>query len=263
MLIPPPYPRPVSSACAYGRLAIPDLPWVVGAPALVLTKVDSFRGMFTCVRNAGHTSTLTRYLPRVNHSGALIAADINRLENLILTDIASVVAGGPPYAAHPLLPHIAVGIHLWGGRMGRGAFHPRHGGFFACFPLPVYSTIVGLILSHPAGVPLPGGNWPAILVAKAGLKEIGVSFLTKHLSFWTRAGGVSIQLPILDNVVKKTFIDPHRPPHWNDYVPFVNQLSTDRTTLALRPGLGAISITDMERQLFNWANSPASGAWDR
>ena len=148
--------------------------------------------------------------------------------------------------------------------MGKKAFHPANGGFFACCPMAVYSNIIALLLGHPAGVPVPGGNWPAICAARGGLNQIGVSFLTKHLSFWSRAAGSPIHLPILDSVVHETFIDPHRPqPTWLDYVPYVNQLAADKATLALRPGLGAITITDIERQLFNWANSPAAGAWHR
>lgn len=264
MLIPPPYPVPVVVACPYGQLAIPDLPWLAGTPPLALSTMASFRAMFTVVQRAGYGATLARYLPHVPHAGALVAADINALETAIDADIASAVVGGPPGATHSLLPHIAVGIHLWGGRMGRAAFLSARGGFTASCPMLLYADVVRLLLTHPAGVPLPGGNWPAILAAKAGFNKIGISFLSKHLCFWSRAPGAPIRLPILDRLVQHSFIGPYKSaPTWREYVPYVNQLYADTATLALRPGLGAVTVTAVERQLFNWLRSTPASAWLR
>ncbi len=264
MLIPAPFASPVKSVCPHGRLAIPDLHWTVGVPPLALASMGSFRAMFTVVQNAGHGATLARYLAGKANARELFAGDINALGTAVMADIATVVAGVPPFAAHPLLPHIAVGIHLWGGRMGRAALNLAHGGFFACCPLPAYGDLVQLLLTHPRGMALPGGNWSALMAASAGLSRIGVSFLTKHLSFWSRAAGAPIRLPILDRMVKETFIDPDRPtPVWADYASYVNELEADRAILAARPGLAGITLHDMERQLFNWIKSHARAAWVR
>jgi hypothetical protein len=263
MLILPPYPDPVSLIQPHGHLAIPCLPWVVAVPNLELAKMGSFRAMFTTVQGAHFEATLTRYLPHVPTSAALVPADINLLEAGVMADITAIIHAGQPYGANPLLIHVAAGIHLWGGGMGRGAF-VRGGGFAANCPLHAYGQLVHLIMTHPSGVPLPGGNWPLIRRLNAQFSQFGPAFYTKHLSFWSRAPGAPIRLPILDRVVKGKFIDPNRPtPAWSDYVPYVTELHADCLALASVKGLAGITITDMERQLFNWANSPDASAWIR
>lgn len=263
MIILPPYPAPVSLLQPHGHLAIPCLPWVAAVPGLVLARMSSFRAMFTIAQGAHYGATLTRYLPHVLTSSALVPADINLLEAGIMADIATIVLAGGPFHANPLLTHVAAGIHLWGGRMGRGAFFSG-GGFAANCPLHSYGQLVHLIMTHPVGVPLPGGNWPLILHMNALFSQFGPAFYTKHLSFWSRAPGAPIRLPILDRIVKSKFIDPNRPkPEWCDYVPYVTELNADCAALGAVMGHAGITITDMERQLFNWANSPAAVAWVR
>ena len=264
MLIPPPYPNPVTGVCPHGSLAIPDLSWSsqVAPLAAAVMGMSSFRGMFTLVGNHGHRGTLARYLPRVSASSALVPADIHVLESAILADIHSVLTTGVPYHANPLLPHIAVGIHLWGGRSGRGAFIGA-GGFTLSCPMPAYANMIHLLRTHPAGTALPGGNWPGFFAMPGSFPRIGVAFLTKHLAFWSRAAGSPLELPVLDRVIFQTFITPGRAPNWRDYVPYVNQLDADRARISARPGLAGITISAMERELFNWANSPAATGWIR
>ena len=264
MLIPRPHPTPISTVCPYGTLAIPDLSWATGTPPLILARMGSFRAMFTNVSKAGYTATLRHYLPHVRSSAGLTPNDINVLETGIMADIASVLASGAIAPANPILSYIAVGIQLWGGNAGRGAFKTPPGFAVSC-PLGTYAKMINLLMAHPAGLPLPGGNWAAIFALRVAFTGIGVSFLTKHLSFWSRAPGSPIRLPILDSIVKKIFIDP-RPkklPVWADYVPYVTELDRDQAMIAARPGLTGITVSDMERQLFNWANSPAAIGWHR
>lgn len=151
MLILPPYPDPVSLIQPHGHLAIPCLPWVVAVPNLELAKMGSFRAMFTTVQGAHFEATLTRYLPHVPTSAALVPADINLLEAGVMADITAIIHAGQPYGANPLLIHVAAGIHLWGGGMGRGAF-VRGGGFAANCPLHAYGQLVHLIMTHPSVV---------------------------------------------------------------------------------------------------------------
>jgi len=263
-LIQPPYPKSISTVYPHGHLAIPDLQWVAVTPPLVLAKMGSFRAMFTTVSNAGYTATLHHYLPHVGSSDALIANDINVLETGIMADIGTVISSGPIMPTNPLLSHIAVGIQFWGGNAGRRAFN-KAGGFAVSCPLGVYAKMINLLMAHPVGVALPGGNWAPIFSTRTAFPGIGVSFLTKHLSFWSRAPGSPIHLPILDSIVKKIFIDPRlkRLPTWSDYVPYVTELYSNKAIIAARTGLSGITVSDMERQLFNWANSPAAGGWLR
>ena len=140
------------------------------------------------------------------------------------------------------------------------------GGFAVCCPLADYGALIDLLMTHPVGVALPGGNWPQIFNMVNGVPHtfphIGVSFMTKHLSFWSRASNSPIRLPILDKVVYNTFIRPNRVPRWVDYVPYVTQLNADRVIVSERPGQRSITLSEMERQLFNWAN-PVPNSWVR
>lgn len=262
MLIPYPYPNPVSTISPHGSLAIPDLKWSSSVAPLAVSDMSSVRGMFTVVANHGHSATLNRYLPHVPNSSHLVLSDLHILETALLTDINAVLAAGAPYHSNPLLQHIAAGIHLWGGRTGRGAFIGA-GGFAASCPMTTYANMLDQLRTHPVGVALPAGNWPNIFNICQSFSNIGVAFMTKHLAFWSRALGSHLELPILDSVIFRTFISPGRVPTWADYVPYVNQLHADRATISVRSGLAGISISAIERALFNWANSPGAAHWNR
>ncbi len=263
MLIHSPYPNPVSDICPIGQLAIPDLEWVVVSPPLVLQKISSFRGMFTCLKNRGFNAILEHYFPQVELAINLEQNHINTLEVALMNDINSVIINEPPYEQNPLLQCIAVGIQLWGGITGRNAF-VKNGGFQNNFSMQVYAHLIELLMTHPAGVPLPYGNWQAVMDSFDQFHHIGVSFMTKHLSFWSRADDCSIQLPILDRIVKAKFINPNSDnPVWNDYVRYVVALNEEKAALTARQNLAEITIYGMERQLFNWANLPNLLDWHR
>jgi hypothetical protein len=262
MIIKKPYPQPISKICPKGLLAIPDLDWVSGLQPLKLASLKSLKGMFTTLANRKYKSTLDRYLPNVPTSRDLRLDDINRLEIGILRDINVALRSGSRCRSDPILPCIAAGIHLWGGQSGRNAF-VRGGGFDANLPKDSYGRLVELLMTHPKDVALPNGNWPAISEIGSQLSNIGVSFLTKHLSFWSRAIESPFHLPILDRIVFQKFVNPSRLPSWKDYVPYVEAINAERDVLAKRPGLGAITIIDMERQLFNWAGSVDALDWKR
>jgi hypothetical protein len=218
--------------------------------------------MFTNVLKAGYRGSLAHYLPHVTGSASLQAGDLHILETGILNDINTVMAAGVPCQPNPLLQHIAVGIHLWGGNTGRNAF-VRDGGFALNCPLQDYAGMVELLMTHPKGVPVPHGNWRGIFAKLSCFRNIGVAFLTKHLAFWSRAAASPLEFPILDSVIIQTFIAPGKLPTWKDYVPYVTALQKERSIIACRPGLTGISILSMERQLFNWANSGAANSWER
>lgn len=259
MLIPTPYPHPVSALLPYGHLAIPDLAWLAPTPPLALTNTQSIQSMFTLLRNRGHAATLAHYLPNVGAANAITQAEIVTLESNILEKITEVIAGGLPY--NPVdLTHIAIGIHLWGGNTGRGPF-VRGGGFVTNFPIQVYSNIVDLIVNQPPAHPVMG-NWDAIVAHQHHFYGLGISFFTKHLSFWSRMSPYSIRFPILDKFIKNKFIHPTIPPKWNDYPHYLEELNADLVLLRGRAGLGMMSIHSMERQLFNFILAGNLG-WSR
>jgi hypothetical protein len=219
--------------------------------------------MFTRVCNAGHGATLQHYLPGRFTSNDIGNDDINELEAGIMRDIGVVIEAGAPYAAHSLLPMIAVGIQLWGGKMGAQAFE-RNGGFAVNCPMESYGYLVDLIVNQPEGGVEPDVDWEAVKRAEAGFDHIKISFLSKHISFWSRGPGVPFSLPILDSIVMEKFIDPNKAPSWEVYGDiYVPQLYADRNELAATPALAGITVAAMERRLFNWLNTSAVDTWHR
>jgi hypothetical protein len=260
MLIPQPYPVPVHAVVAHGHLAIPDLAWVAPTPPLALINMQPIRSMFTLLMNRGHAATLAHYLPHVGTANAFTPADAVTLETNILTEISEVIAGGLPY--NPVdLTHIAIGIHMWGGNTGRGPFVRGGGGFLANFPIQIYGDIVDLIVNHPPADPVLG-NWHTIVALRHHFYGLGISFFTKHLSFWSRMSPHAIMFPILDKVIKNNFIHPNITPNWNDYPRYLAELNADLALLKARAGLAMMSIHSMERQLFNFTLAAAPG-WFR
>jgi hypothetical protein len=263
MLISSPYPNPISTVVKYGTLAIPDLNWVASTPTLALSSgAGTLPAMFTTLEGRGFGETLKHYLPHVTSSHQISGSDLTLLETEIMRDINIVVSSGKPYQQHDLLPHIAVGIHFWGGNSGRNAF-VRGDGFFSNCPVNDYANMVESLISQPGGAMLPAGHWDTVYNYAANFTYIGVSFATKHISFWSKATISSIRLPILDSIIYQKFISPNDLPQWKHYVPFVKDFENVRRIVAARPGLAGITLDQMERQLFNWINTPAARDWNR
>jgi hypothetical protein len=263
MLISTPYPNPISNVVKYGTLAIPDLNWVASTPTLALSSgAGTLPAMFTTIQGRGFGKTLKHYLPHVTSSHQISGSDLTLLETEIMRDINIVVSSGKSYRNHDLLPHIAVGIHFWGGFAGRFAFN-NGDGFLSNCPMDIYAKMAEYLIENPAGVMPPSGNWPTIYSYANGLREIGVAFATKHISFWSKAALSGIRLPILDRRIYQKFISPKGLPQWKHYVPFVEDFENVRRIVATRPGLAGITLDQMERQLFNWINTPAALKWNR
>jgi len=97
------------------------------------------------------------------------------------------------------------------------------------------------------------------------LKYFGVSFATKHFSFWSQATGMPTSLPIYDNIVANKFMGRCISADWGDYVSYVKGMH-DAVSLinAANSHLGGrYSVIQLERELFNWANTPAATGWIR
>lgn len=261
MLIPPPFPNPVSQHCPLGLLAIPDLPWVAEIPPLALEDATSLRAMYSFLQGRGYQEVLDEYLPGIEVGENLNPEDINTLETSLVQDIDDVIAAGD-LGNHDALAPIAIGIQLWGGKMGRKPF--LGSGFHNNFPLDSYGQLIETLMELPPNVPLTEATWAPFVGLKHQFWGVGPSFLTKHLAFWSRAQGAPVQLPILDSRVKATFLDPRNPlPKMDDYPIYHQNLTEDCAALQALPHLGEISMHAVERQLFNFTNSDAANAWRR
>lgn len=269
MIIPPPY-APVLATLSPGQLAIPELKWTTAPVGLALTKLGPFRAMFTTVSERGFAHVTKAYLPHVASSAHLVANDINILESRILADINKAIAGWclkTPYPSNSDLEKIAVGIQLWGANTGRSPF-VRGGGFKAHFNVTAYRQILTHLLSISPAATITGcphlrsaiGLWKSV-----AFKYFGVSFATKHFSFWSQAIGMPTSLPIYDNIVANKFMGRCVSADWGDYVTYVRGMHEAVSLInAANPHLGGrYSVIQLERQLFNWANTPAAAGWIR
>ena len=263
MLIPTPFPNSISSVLHHGDLAIPDLDWMAATPSLTLTTgAGTLPAMFTTISGKGFQNVLSHYLPNVPSSSQIRGAHLSSLEAGIIRDINQVVSSGKPFQKNVLLPYIAVGIHFWGGNSGRNAFI-RGNGFLDNCPMDDYAAMAEALVFNPAGMLPPNGNWQTVYKCARRFTNIGVSFGTKHISFWSRATASGVRLPILDSVIYKNFISPSGLPQWQHYIPFLQDFEQDRKALSARPKLAGITLDQMERQLFNWMNTPEARAWHR
>jgi hypothetical protein len=268
MIIPPPY-APVLATLRPGLFAIPELKWTTAPVGLALTKLGPFRAMFTTVSARGFAHVTKAYLPHVASSAHLLAADINILESGILADVNEAIAGWrlkTPYPSNSDLEKIAVGIQLWGANTGRSPF-VRGGGFKAHFNVTAYRQILTHLLSISPTATITDcphlrsaiGLWKSV-----AFKYFGVSFATKHFSFWSQAIGMPTSLPIYDNIVANKFMG-RRVSNWGDYVSYVKGMHNAVSLIkAAKPHLGGrYSVIQLERQLFNWANTSAASGWIR
>jgi hypothetical protein len=208
------------------------------------------------------------YLPNVLNAQNLLPNDINVLENALLDDVRAAIAGWntnqPPTDAE--LTRIAIGIQLWGGREGR---HPiiRGGGFGDNFNVKAYREIIGLLLAPPA---LGDGFTYSVIEDAVNIwmgpsfRRFGVSFATKHFSFWSQAPGMPTALPIYDSIMAQSFMG-YSDAQWGRYWSYVDGMREDVARINARnPQFrGAFTIIDLERQLYVWATSgaPAATAW--
>ena len=279
MIIPPPY-APALAKLSPGQFAIPQLVWSTPTAPLVLplVKLKLFQAMFTIVNARGFAYVTAAYLPHVAAHGDLKVTDINILESRILDDIHTAIGG--LRATVPLLPtntqliKIAVGIQLWGGITGRPPF-VKGGGFLAHFNVTNYREIITrLLLLSSATTVASCPNLAAAVPLWIGpaFPHFGVSFATKHFSFWSRGIGMPTLLPIYDSIIAKKFMG-YKAPHWNHYglhrgsvlKSYVQQIHDEVAVInKSHPHLhGKYTVVDLERQLFNWVNTPAAAGWIR
>jgi hypothetical protein len=199
-----------------------------------------------------------------------VSNDINILQSALLNDIQKAISGWcveTPYPSNYDLEKIAVGIQLWGANTGRSPL-VRGGGFHANFNVTAYRKIIShLLLITPSNAitGCPHLQSAIKLWQSSAFHYFGVSFVTKHFSFWSQAKGMPTLLPIYDNIMAKHFMGRCVSAHWRDYVPFVeNMHTTVRSINDKNPILdGQYTVIQLERALFNWANKELIAGWIR
>lgn len=135
-------------------------------------------------------------------------------------------------------------IHFWGGITGRGIY-VKNGGFCNNFNINTYRTIVEKIIDLKQDT-LHRGIEEIVILFKS-INQLGVSFSTKHLKFWSlNANKENIDLPVLDSILTIRLLYKCNPT-WTDYYPYVIQMQEEANNRK-------VSVTALERALYNKFN---------
>ena len=135
-------------------------------------------------------------------------------------------------------------IHFWGGITGRNIYN-KNGGFNNNFNLETYKKIVEKIIVLKKDTLYT--ELKIIEKLFTSIPELGISFSTKHLKFWSLyANQDNIQLPVLDSVLTIRLLHKCTPTwkDYNNYLKHMNEESLKKDT----------TISILERQLYNHFN---------
>jgi hypothetical protein len=135
-------------------------------------------------------------------------------------------------------------IHFWGGITGRNIYN-KNGGFDKNFNIETYKKIVEKIIVLKKDTLYT--ELKIIEKLFTSIPELGISFSTKHLKFWSLyANQDKIQLPVLDSVLTIRLL--HKcTPTWKDYNNYLKQMQDESKK-------NNTTINILERQLYNHFN---------
>ncbi|MFN9109819.1 MAG: hypothetical protein ACK5XN_07090 [Bacteroidota bacterium] len=140
-----------------------------------------------------------------------------------------------------LLRKIFILIHLWGGNAGRG-FFIRNNGFTHNFKEDLYLKAIAAIQEK---------EYQEALDLLNQMPWMNTSFSSKHLHFWSR-----FDAPIFDSIIS-SIVFGRKTPNAAEYSDYIDSLN-DFLQLLDNPNL---TRSDVERCIFNWANTPAGKEW--
>ena len=135
-------------------------------------------------------------------------------------------------------------IQFWGGKSGRNIY-VMNGGFNNNFNIDTYKKIVEKIINLEQQKLLE--DLKEIGKLFSTIKQLGVSFSTKHIKFWSlHANKEEIELPVLDSILTIRLLYKCNPT-WKDYYQYVKQMQEEANKRK-------VSVTNLERLLFNHFN---------
>lgn len=136
-------------------------------------------------------------------------------------------------------------IQLWGGITGRNIY-VKNGGFENNFSLGTYKAIIEIATN--INQETRKADLKKVELLSKQIKNIGISFTTKHLSFWTRfTNKHHFILPVLDSTLSLNLMYKCNPT-WNDYKHYVEQMQKEAS-------INNTTVTILERELYNYFNN--------
>ena len=162
-----------------------------------------------------------------------------KLKKLAL-EITERITGFSTNPSDENLIRIFLLIQLWGGNAGRTIF-VRGNGWKKNFKVDCYRESIGLVQR---------GKYVEALTLMNSMYGINTAFSTKHIHFWSLASA-----PIYDSIIAEiVFGDLVKE---KDYQIYLNSMDA----LIAELGVSSISRSTIERNLFNWANTPSGIEW--
>jgi hypothetical protein len=201
--------------------------------------------LITNLEKHGYKNVINSVFKEVN--GKNDSEIINNLEQNILNKINL-------YKKNPndeLLLLIFHSIQIWGGNTVRQFYF--NDGFNKNFSLQSYKNAISFI-----------SNDKEELLSKAicefrNIGQTNIAFASKHFSFWTKDFNSEIdsfqkQLPILDKLIFRLVYGKNNQPDYKHYITFVNDIYLASKKIN-------VSIQNLERQLFNYADTNEGKDW--
>jgi hypothetical protein len=217
-----------------GELAIPNLDFA-GNPDLNLNSTTLL---------AAYSVISSRVEPRFldgldwNENGNINWQ--NAKLKMLSTKINDLIKNYRKDSPDDLLIQIFLLIQLWGGNAGRTIF-VRGNGWRRNFNVECYRKSIELIQEE---------KYVDALYTMNTMFGINTAFSTKHIHFWSLSSA-----PIFDSIIAEiVFGDVVKE---KDYEIYMNSLDQ----LVAELGNESISRSTIERNLFNWATTPAGLEW--
>jgi hypothetical protein len=131
-------------------------------------------------------------------------------------------------------------IQFWGGISARNIY-VKNGGFDKNFCIESYKDIIEIALTTNKDT--FHLDLKKIKSSSSSIKQLGISFTTKHLSFWSRYNTYGFNLPILDNIISMNLLNKCYA-NWRDYLTYVEEMQTEAKR-------NNTTVLILERELYN------------
>lgn len=186
-------------------------------------------------------TSLTRYASRPG----LINDVIERIENLTCLELVDLIQSEIEDIVNNDLIENDVRIlrvfdliQGWGGKMGKSPYVP--------YINPIRNRSEEWIHNYKMGIRLSIQGNPEGLNHFIAIHKIGVSFGSKHLSFWSRFGGNNVSIPIYDARIQTLlYYNQNGVPTYTDYI---------NDMLQFADNIG-ININELEMALFAFSSN--------
>jgi hypothetical protein len=237
--------NPIVAELNRDEFVVPCLRWHPELEPLKIQSLKGFKAMFTLLQNSEFATVLDSYIPDVEVSRNLTIDHLRNLELLIIRDIDEIVNvildNNEPIDILTRITHIAVAIQLWGGNTGRNPF-VKGAGFNANFSSLSYLQIIKYVIG--------GDIENAILTWESrNFNHFGVSFASKHISFWSKAKRAKKEYPIFDSLMAQVTLGRNNT-NWRQYRLY--SIGMDATVICIN--IPDFTVFHLERQIYNWIN---------